>query len=63
MKQKCEKPLSNFAFNCNLRPYILVRKLLVRARLQPLLAVLSSWKSTPDTMTAGPDSNPLFSLT
>lgn len=31
-----------------------VEKLVVRARLQPLLAVLSSWKSTPANMTAPP---------
>lgn len=31
-----------------------VEKVVVRARLQPLLAVLSSWKSTPANMTAPP---------
>jgi len=42
--------LENLAIGDQLK----VDKLVVRARLQPLLAVLSSWKSTPANMSAPP---------
>lgn len=40
--------------NLSIGEQLTVEKLVVRARLQPLLAVLSSWKSTPANMTAPP---------